>query len=89
MNDVHGTQIRDRTTSQKPNGLIGIYDEPSRAFVGRRRARSLWLNGRVTKTCRRLEDALGLPAAIWVVAGLTSASGVVVAVRLSETLRRG
>jgi MFS family permease len=33
-------------------------------------------------------DALGLPAAMWIVAGLTFASGVVVAVRMSET-RRG
>ena len=36
-----------------------------------------------------IADALGLPAAIWVVAGLTFASGVVVAVRMTETLRRG
>ena len=33
-------------------------------------------------------DALGLPAAMWLVAGLTFASGLVVAVRMSETLRR-
>ena len=33
-------------------------------------------------------DALGLPAAMWLVAALTFASGVVVAVRMSETLRR-
>jgi MFS family permease len=33
-------------------------------------------------------DALGLPAALWSVAALTFASGVVVAVRMSETLRR-
>lgn len=33
-------------------------------------------------------DALGLPAAMWVVAALTFASGVVVAVRMSETLPR-
>src|SRR5690606_35784461 len=32
-------------------------------------------------------DALGLGAAMWVVAGLTFASGVVVAVRMTETLR--
>ncbi len=32
-------------------------------------------------------DALGLGAALWVVAGLTFASGVVVAVRMAETLR--
>jgi MFS family permease len=32
-------------------------------------------------------DALGLPAAIWLVAALTLASGIVVAVRMSETLR--
>jgi MFS family permease len=32
-------------------------------------------------------DALGLPAAIWLVAALTFASGIVVAVRMSETLR--
>jgi MFS family permease len=32
-------------------------------------------------------DALGLPAAMWLVAGLTLASGVVVAVRMSETQR--
>jgi len=32
-------------------------------------------------------DALGLPAAMWLVAALTFASGVVVAVRMSETLR--
>jgi MFS family permease len=32
-------------------------------------------------------DALGLPAAMWVVVALTFASGVVVAVRMSETLR--
>lgn len=35
-----------------------------------------------------IADALGLPAAMWAVAGLTFASGVVVAVRMSETLRR-
>ena len=35
-----------------------------------------------------IADALGLPAAMWVVAGLTFASGVVVAVRMTETLRR-
>ncbi|WP_437551469.1 MFS transporter [Sorangium sp. So ce367] len=33
-------------------------------------------------------DALGLPAAMWLVAALTFASGLVVAVRMSETLRR-
>jgi MFS family permease len=33
-------------------------------------------------------DALGLPAAMWLVAVLTFASGVVVALRMSETLRR-
>jgi MFS family permease len=32
-------------------------------------------------------DALGLPAAMWLIAALTAASGVVVAVRMSETLR--
>jgi rhodanese-related sulfurtransferase len=32
-------------------------------------------------------DALGLPAAMWLVAGLTLASGFVVAVRMSETLQ--
>jgi MFS family permease len=34
-------------------------------------------------------DALGVPAAMWLVAGLTFASGVVVAVRMTETLRQG
>lgn len=33
-------------------------------------------------------DAFGLPAAMWAVAGLTFASGVVVALRMTETLRR-
>ena len=33
-------------------------------------------------------DALGLSAAMWLVAALTFSSGVVVAVRMSETLRR-
>jgi len=33
-----------------------------------------------------IADALGLPAAMWAVAGLTAASGVVVAVRMQETL---
>jgi MFS family permease len=33
-------------------------------------------------------DALGLPAAIWLVAAITFASGVVVSVRMSETLRK-
>jgi len=33
-----------------------------------------------------IADALGLPAAMWAVAGLTFASGVVVAVRMTETL---
>jgi MFS family permease len=33
-------------------------------------------------------DALGLPAAMWLVGALTFASGVVVAVRMRETLRR-
>jgi MFS family permease len=32
-------------------------------------------------------DALGLPAAMWLVAGVTFASGVIVAVRMTETLR--
>jgi MFS family permease len=32
-------------------------------------------------------DALGLPAAMWVIAALTFGSGVVVAVRMTETLR--
>lgn len=32
-------------------------------------------------------DALGLPAAMWIVAALTFASGLVVAVRMNETLR--
>jgi hypothetical protein len=31
-------------------------------------------------------DAFGLPAAMWVIAGLTFGSGVVVAVRMQETL---
>jgi len=34
-----------------------------------------------------IADALGLPAAMWAVAGLTLASGVVVALRMTETLR--
>jgi MFS family permease len=33
-------------------------------------------------------DALGLPSAMWLVAALTFTSGIVVAVRMSETLRR-
>jgi len=33
-------------------------------------------------------DAFGLPAAMWLVAALTFASGLVVAVRMTETLRR-
>jgi MFS family permease len=33
-------------------------------------------------------DALGLPAALWTVAALTSVSGIVVALRMQETLRR-
>jgi predicted MFS family arabinose efflux permease len=33
-------------------------------------------------------DALGLPAAMWLVAALTFASGVITAVRMSETLAR-
>jgi predicted MFS family arabinose efflux permease len=33
-----------------------------------------------------IADALGLPAAMWAVAGLTALSGVVVAVRMQETL---
>jgi MFS family permease len=33
-------------------------------------------------------DALGLPAAMWLVAALTFASGAVVAIRMTETLRR-
>ena len=32
-------------------------------------------------------DALGLPAAIWLVAGLTFSAGLVVALRMRETLR--
>jgi predicted MFS family arabinose efflux permease len=35
-----------------------------------------------------IADALGLPVAMWVVATITFASGVVVAVRMTETLRR-
>jgi MFS family permease len=33
-------------------------------------------------------DALGLAAAMWVIAALTFVSGVIVAVRMTETLRR-
>jgi MFS family permease len=33
-------------------------------------------------------DVLGLPAAMWLVAALTFASGVVVALRMSETMRK-
>ena len=33
-------------------------------------------------------DRLGLPTAMWLVAALTAASGVIVALRMSETLRR-
>ncbi len=36
-----------------------------------------------------IADALGLPAAMWAVAGLTFASGVVVALRMTETLGSG
>jgi len=36
-----------------------------------------------------LADAFGIPAAIWVVAALTAASGLVVAVRMYETHPRG
>jgi MFS family permease len=36
-----------------------------------------------------LADAFGIPAAIWVVAALTAAAGVVVAVRMYETHPRG
>ena len=35
-----------------------------------------------------IADAMGLPAAMWIVAGLTFLSGLVVAVRMRETLRR-
>ena len=35
-----------------------------------------------------IADALGMPAAIWAVAGLTAVSGIVVAVRMYETHRR-
>src|SRR5207344_2750567 len=35
-----------------------------------------------------IADALGIPAAIWAVAGLTAASALVVAVRMYETLQR-
>jgi len=34
-------------------------------------------------------DALGLPAAMWIVAGLTALSGLVVAIRMTETLEMG
>jgi hypothetical protein len=34
-----------------------------------------------------IADALGLSAAIWLIAALTFASGLVVAVRMTETLR--
>jgi len=34
-------------------------------------------------------DAFGLPAALWAVAGLTFASGLVVAFRMKETLAAG
>jgi hypothetical protein len=34
-------------------------------------------------------DALGLPAAMWTVAALTFASGVLAAMRMTETLARG
>jgi len=33
-------------------------------------------------------DAFGLPAAMWVIAALTFVSGIVVALRMTETLRR-
>jgi predicted MFS family arabinose efflux permease len=33
-------------------------------------------------------DLLGLAPAIWIIAGLTFASGVVAAVRMTETVRR-
>jgi rhodanese-related sulfurtransferase len=33
-------------------------------------------------------DALGLPAAMWLVAGITFGSGLVVAIRMRETLKR-
>ena len=36
-----------------------------------------------------IADVLGVPAAMWAVAALTFASGVVVALRMTETLRRG
>ncbi len=36
-----------------------------------------------------MADALGLPSAMWAVAALTFASGVVVAVPMQETLKRG
>jgi MFS family permease len=35
-----------------------------------------------------IADALGVPAAMWVVAGVTFASGAVVALRMTETLKR-
>jgi rhodanese-related sulfurtransferase len=35
-----------------------------------------------------IADALGLPVAMWLIAGLTSASGIVVAVRMTETRKR-
>jgi MFS family permease len=36
-----------------------------------------------------IADALGLPAAMWVVAAITFASGAVVAARMTETLKLG
>jgi MFS family permease len=35
-----------------------------------------------------IADAFGLAAAVWIVAGVTFASGIVVAIRMTETLRR-
>jgi hypothetical protein len=57
---------------------VGVY----RLFRGLGYARGALLAGLTA-------DALGLPAAMWLVAGLTLALGVVVAVRMGETLRRG
>ena len=39
-------------------------------------------------TAGAIADALGLTAAVWIVAGVTFASGIVVAIRMTETLRR-
>ena len=72
-----------RTGSWHAGFLAGVFDAEGSHSRG-----VLRISNKSPLILGLIADALGLPVAMWVVAGITFVSGAVVAVRMTETLKR-